>query len=214
MLTREQIGRIEAACGELTLERVIALSLSAAHRTLPVYQAYSEAHAELEGYGLIHDGLVGVWRVLRARPGASAVEIAPRVEAAIRSAESDLSSITAANEFGLAQSLVVESISATTLALRAYLEGSRSDAFNSIVGALEIESIWAEGEADQSGVEGGVSWGRLMTHYGQQVRDIVLLSGVDAPDERSLFRDLAMRAEREGLPLLVRMRELLPPAKL
>ncbi len=47
-----------------------------------------------------------------------------------------------------------------------------------------------------------------MTHYGQQVRDIALLSGADESDEKLLFRDVAMRAEREGMPFLVRMREL------
>ncbi|MFJ4833602.1 hypothetical protein ACIP79_27375 [Streptomyces sp. NPDC088747] len=208
MLTKEEIGRIEAACGELALERVFVLSLAAAHRTLPVYQAYSEAHAGLKGYGLVHDGLVGAWRVLRARPGASAVELAPRLEAAIRSAESDLESINMIAEFGLAEALAVESISAANLALRAFLEESRSSAFNAVVGALEVDSVWAEGEAERSGSEGDVSWDRVMTHYGQQVRDIDLLSGVDNSDQNRLFGDIAMCAEREGMPFLVQMRKL------
>ncbi|WAL94673.1 hypothetical protein [Streptomyces sp. Je 1-369] len=212
MLTKEEIGRIETACGELALERVLVLSLAAAHRTLPVYQAYSEAHAELQGYGLVHDGLVGTWRVLRARPGASAVELAPRLEAAIRSAESDLESINRVDEVGLAQALAVESISTAILALRAYLEESRSGAFNAIFGALEVDSVWAEGEAERPGVEGNVSWDSLMTHYGQQVRDIALLSGADESDEKLLFRDVAMRAEREGMPFLVQMRDLVSTA--
>jgi hypothetical protein len=208
MLTKEEIGRIEAACGDLALERVFVFSLAAAHRTLPVYQAYSEAHAELEGYGLVHDGLVGAWRVLRARPGASVIELTPRLEAAIRGAESDLESINTAEGFGLAEALAVESISAVTLALRAYLEESRSGAFNAAIGALEVDMVWAEGEAERPGAEGAVPWDRLMTHYGQQVRDIALLSGADESDEKLLFRDVAMRAEREGMPFLVQMREL------
>jgi hypothetical protein len=208
MLTSEEIGRIRTACGELALERVFALSLAAVHRTLPVYQAYGEAHAELGGYGLVHDSLVGAWRVLRARPGASAAELPPRLEAAIRGAESDLELINAAEGFGFPEALAVESISAATLALRAYLEGSRSGAFDAIVGALEVDMVWAEGEADRSGSEGEVSWDRLMTHYRQQLRDIAALYGVDESDEKRLFRDIATRAEQEGMPFLVRMREL------
>jgi hypothetical protein len=212
MLTKDKIDRIKAACDEMTLERVSALSLAAACRTLPVYQAYGEAHAELEGHGLVHDGLVGTWRVLRARPGASAVELAPRLEAAIRGAESDLELINTAEDFGLPEALAVESISAATCALRAYLEGSRSDAFDAMLGALEVDIVWAEGEADLSGPEGGVSWDRLMTQYGQQVRDIAALSDADDSDEKRVFRDISMRAEQESMPLLDRMRGLVSTA--
>ncbi|MBB5121785.1 hypothetical protein [Streptomyces eurocidicus] len=212
MLAKEEINQIRSACDELALERVLALSLAAAHRTLPVYQAYSEAHAGLGGHGLVHDGLVGAWRVLRARPGASFGELAPRVEAAIRGAESDLELINGAEGFGLPEALVVESISAATLALCAYLGRSRNDSFNALVGALEVDRVWAEGEVGKSETEGVVLWDSLMTHYRQQMRDIAALCGAGDADEKSLFRDMAMRAEREGMPFLAKMRSLVSTA--
>lgn len=212
MLTKEETGRIEVACDELALERVFVLSLAAAHRTLPVYQAYSEAHYGLKGYGLVHDGLVGAWRVLRARPGASVIELAPRLEAAIESAESDVESINVAHKFGLAEALSVESISAVAMALRAYLEESRNFAFNAIMGALEVDSVWAEGGAETQDVEGVISWGGLIAHYELQMRDVALLLSAGESDEKLLFREVSMRAEREGLPFLVRMRELVSPS--
>ncbi|MFC5724372.1 hypothetical protein ACFP1Z_29885 [Streptomyces gamaensis] len=206
MLTQEQIDRVEAACQELPLERVFALSLAAAHRTLPVYQAYSEAHPKLRGHGLVHDALVGAWRVLRARPGASAVQLTPRIEDAINSAQSELHLINEADEFLLPEALAAESITAATLALSAYREGSRADAFNAMIGALEVDRVWAEGEADQGEHEGLVSWDRLMSHYAQQVRDIDLLSDIGESNEKQLFRDVAMRAEQEGMAFLIPMR--------
>ncbi len=212
MLTKEEIGRIEVACDELALERVFALSLAAAHRTLPVYQAYSEAHYGAKGYGLVHDGLVGAWRVLRARPGASVIELAPRLEAAIESAESDVESINVAHKFRLAEALAVESISAVAMALRAYLEESRNFAFNAIMGALEVDSVWAEGGAETQDAEGVISWGGLIAHYELQMRDVALLLSAGETDEKLLFREVSMRAEREGLPFLVRMRELVSAA--
>ncbi|GLU47105.1 hypothetical protein [Nocardiopsis ansamitocini] len=209
MLTSEEIGRIEKACNELTLEKVFVLALAAGHRTLPVYQAYSEGNVEMKGHGLVHDGLVGAWRVLRARPGASFLEVAPRLETAIGTAESDLEAINTAGEFGLAEALAAESILAAILALRSYLEQSRNGAFNAIIGALEVDMVWAEGEAERSNAEGIVSWDGLMDHYGQQVRDIALLSDVDDSEKELLFRDVAMRAEQEGMHFFVRMKALM-----
>jgi hypothetical protein len=211
MLTREEIGRIESACLEGDLTRILAFSLSSAHRTLPVYQVYAEVDSGLRGFGLIHDGFVGAWRVLRARPGASRDALAPRLEVAIRDGESDLETINSAENPGLAEALTVESISAATLALRAFLEGSRSGAFDAALGALEVDSVWAEAEAELPSADGVVSWEGLRRQYEQQLRDLTLLAPGES-DEQLVFRDLATRAEREGMPYLVRMRGLLSPS--
>ncbi|MDT0347776.1 hypothetical protein [Streptomyces litchfieldiae] len=212
MLAKGEIDQIKTACDELGSKRVIALSVAAGSRVLPAYQAYSEARRQVRGHGLVHDGMVGIWRVLRARPRASAAEIAPLIVEAIRRAEADFKLINETEEQTLPEELAAQSITAATHALRAYLEEPRMNAFHTLAVALEIDVVWAESEADGPNLEGVVSRSHLLAHYGQQMRDAAALAAVEEAEEKRLFRDIAMRAEREGLPYLLRMRDLVPPA--
>ncbi|ONK14344.1 hypothetical protein STBA_51280 [Streptomyces sp. MP131-18] len=106
----------------------------------------------------------------------------------------------------------MEAISAGVLAMRAYIEKTRSLARNAVMGALEVDVVWAEWLADSPDGEGIVEWSRLREHYDYQVRDVAALLSVDKADEKDLFRDISMRAERESMPVLVRMRELVSNA--
>lgn len=207
MLTTEQIDVLRGAGDRLPLERAIALALAAAHRTLPVYQAYSEGPFGATGHGLAHDAMVKAWRVLRARPGASMDDLLRTVDDAIELAEKDLGSIHDADDFGLVEGLVVESISAAMLALSSVVSCDRESAVGAMLAAIEVDVVWAEGQADVDG--GPVSFDEVVRHHRLQVRDVGLLSGPSEADENILFRDLAMRAEREGMPYLVGMRQVM-----
>lgn len=207
MLTTEQIDVLRGAGERLPLGRTNALALAAAHRTLPVYQAYSEGPFGATGHGLAHDAMVQAWRVLRARPGASREGLLRTVEDAVDLAQSDLESIHRADDFGLVEGLVVESVSAAVLALGSVVSGDRESAVGAMLAAIEVDLVWAEGRSDAEG--GPVSFDDVLLHHGRQVRDVELLSRPSETDENILFRDLAMRAEREGMPYLVGMRQLL-----
>lgn len=206
MLTTESIDFVRDACNTLSLPRANALALAAAHRTLPIYQAYSEGPFGAKGHGVVHDAMVQAWRVLRGRPGVSQGGLGRKVDEAVGLAEKDLELINGVDDFGLAESLSIESISTAVLALNAMTSGARESVFDALAAAIEVDLVWAEWRADASG--GVVSSDEVSVHYGQQVRDINLLSDTIGGDEDKVFRDLAMRAEREGMPYLGQMRQI------
>lgn len=206
MLTTEQIDCVRDACNALSLPRANALALAAAHRTLPIYQAYSEGPFGAKGHGVTHDAMVQAWRVLRGRPGVSQGRLGRKVDEAVGLAEKDLELINGAENFGLAESLSIESISTAVLALNAMDSGDRKSVFDALATAIEVDLVWAEWRDDVTG--GVVSSDDVSVHYGKQLRDINLLSDTIGADENIMFRDLAMRAEQEGMPYLGQMRDL------
>jgi hypothetical protein len=172
MLSKEEIDRVGLLCAQLALPRSVAFSLASAHRTLPVYQAYAERTRGLRGYGATHDAMIGIWRLLRMRPGATATEAASRAEAAAARARADFEKIQESSDFGVPESLAVESISAALCAFNGFLESSSGECRNAAVSALEVDSVLAEADADQPDSSGVIDWAPLRRHYEQQVRDL------------------------------------------
>ncbi len=207
MLSRDEISRMGSLCAQLAPPRFVAFSLASAHRTLPVYQAYAEQARGLYGYGATHDAMVGVWRLLRGRVGATAAEAGSQADVAIARATADLEKIQKLNDFGVPEALVEESISAALFALRAFRGSSSDDSYRAAMSALEVDSVWAEADADRPDSSGAVDWAPFRRHYEQQARDLEALSNADDSGISEALGEIQFRAESEGLYYLNRMRE-------
>lgn len=197
MLSTEEIELVRRRCAELSEAELTAFSLAAVHRVLPGYQVYGEVHAEIRGPGSAHDALVAVSRLLRGQGSVTREKVMPKVDKALTDLESDLAKIAPGAVFGLAEAVAVEVATAVSLALKGWKDSSAEDQFQAAMGALEVDSVWAEGTADEV-----VSWDRLVAHHQQQVRDLEELRSVDRADASGTFRTIAYRAEREGMPYL------------
>lgn len=209
MLSKHEIDRVGLLCAELGPSRAAAFALASAHRTLPVYQAYSERSRDLRGYGPTHDAMVGIWRVLRGRSGATVAAAASQAAMAVARATTDREKLQELGSFGLPESLAVEAISSAIFALNSFLESSLDDCRGSAMSALEIDSVWAEADADRPDSSSVVDWAALRGHYEQQVRDLEALVGADDSGLADVLRDLQFRAESEGMHYLTRMREII-----
>jgi hypothetical protein len=208
MLSRDEISRVGSLCAQLGPSEYVAFSLASAHRTLPVYQAYAEQAHGLYGYGVTHDAVIGVWRLLRGRAGATAAGVGSQADIAIARATADREKIQELSDFGVPEALAVESISAALFALSAFRGSSSDYACKAAMSALEIDSVWAEADADRPDSSGVVDWAPLRRHYEQQARDLEALSNVDDPGiSEALLGEIQFRAESEGLYYLNRMRE-------
>jgi hypothetical protein len=207
MLSKDEIDRVGLLCAQLGPSRSVAFSLAAGHRTLPVYQVYAEQARGVHGYGATHDAMIGIWRVLRGRPGATAAAAASQAEVAVARATADCERIQESNDFGVAESLAVESISAALFALNSFLASSSDDCYSAAMSALEVDSVWAEADADRPDSSGVVDWAILRRHYEQQTRDLEAL--LDAADSAltEVLREIQFRAESEGMYYLTRMRD-------
>ena len=94
------------------------------------------------------------------------------------------------------------------IALRGFVDQSREVVLHAALGALEVDSVWAENEADGPESEGVVHWDRLAAHHRQQVRDVDALTEVVEGNEGLVFREMYMRVGSEALTYVNVMRDL------
>jgi hypothetical protein len=204
VLSTGEIDVIRRGCDELDETGLTAFSLAAVHRVLPIYQVYSETHRAVKGHGLAHDALVAIARLLRGEGGLTFEKVRSVADAAMEGLESDLSKIHGRSEFGLPEAVTVEVVTAVTAALNGWKNSSADERFQSVMSALEVDSVWAEETAGET-----VSWDRLATQYQQQLRDLEALRSVDPANATGTYMTVAYRSEREGMPYLDGMEELM-----
>ncbi|MCX2955425.1 hypothetical protein [Lentzea sp. NEAU-D7] len=204
MLSTSEIDVIRRGCGELDEAGLTAFSLAAVHRVLPVYQVYGEMVRAARGHGPAHDALVAIARLLRGEGGLTSEKVRPVVDAALAGLGSDLSRIHGQSKFDLPEALAVEVVTAVTAALNGWKNASVDERLQAATGALEVDSVWSEGTAGET-----VSWERLTIQYQQQVRDLEELRSIDPTTAASTCRTIAYRSEREGMPYLDGMEELM-----
>lgn len=203
MVLTEEIEFIRRACGELGQARLTAFSTAAVNRVLTVYQVYGEKHSDIRGHDRAHAALVAIVRLLRRQPGVTKERVERDVDAAVAVAEGDLALVRERPDFGVAEAVAAEAISAVLFALIGWRQSSVEDCFNAAMTALEVDSVWAEETAEDV-----VLWDELTSHYSLQVRDIGELSDGDESDELKRYRAITSRAEREAMLYMSRMEAL------
>lgn len=208
VLSADEIDVIKRMCGELDDTGLTAFSLAAVHRVLPVYQVYAEVNTATRGHGSAHDALVAIARLLRGEGDLTSEKVRPSVDVALADMESDLSRIQGRSEVDLPEAIAVEVVTAVWAALSGWKNSSVDERFQAAMGALEVDSVWAEGTAAEV-----VSWDRLVTQYQQQVRDLEELRSSDLATAAGTYRTVAYRSEREGMPYLDGMEELMKRAR-
>ncbi|MGZ3145274.1 hypothetical protein ACVDFE_25400 [Lentzea chajnantorensis] len=203
MLSTNEIDVIRRGCSELDETGLTVFSLAAVHRVLPVYQVYTEMNKTVRGHGPAHDALVAIARLLRREGGLTPEKVRPVVDAALAGLKSDLSKINRRAELNFPEAVTVEVIAAVTAALNGWKTSSFDECFQAVMGALEVDSLWAEETVDEV-----VSWERLATQFQQQVRDLDELRSVEPATAVNIYRTVSYRSEREGMPYLDGMEEL------
>jgi hypothetical protein len=204
MLSADELEFIRSACSKLDVDGQTSSSVAAVHRILPVYQVYSERDAKMRGHAPAHDALVGISRLLRRRPGATVELVGRQIERAEEELSVDLSLVREREGATIAESLVEETLSALSLVFEGWRRVDLESYVQASLTALEIDLIWAEGASDSV-----VSWDGLIAQYGWQVRDLKELASVGEDGASGVYRTVAMRAEREGVVYLERMRSLM-----
>ena len=204
MLSTDDLEFIRSACAKLEKDGRTAFAVAAVHRILPVYQAYSEIHTEIQGYDPSHDTLVQISRLLRRRPGVTSELVERKIERAKSDLSADLSSVREVRESSLAESLVEEVLGAIYIVLDGWGKADLESYVQASLMALEVDLVWAEGGSDPV-----VSWDGLNTQYSWQVRDLKELALGGEESGFGVYRTIAMRAEREGVAYLQRMRSLM-----
>jgi len=203
MLSTDELEFIRSACSRLTKDGRTSFAVATVHRVLPVYQAYSESDSEIRGYGLSHDALVEISRLLRRRPGATSELVERKIERAASALAADQLRVRGLDRYSLAVSLAEEVLGALSLVFKGWEKSDLESYVQASLMALEIDLIWAEGSSDDV-----VSWDGLITQYGWQVRDLKELAIGEKEGAFAVYRSVAMSAEREGVSYLERMRSL------
>lgn len=204
MLSADELEFIRNACSKLENDGRASFVIAAIHRILPVYQVYSEGDTGIRGHGPSHDALVEISRLLRRRPGVSFELVGQKIERAESGLSADLSRVRGLEDFSLSASLAEETMGALSLVFRGWKRADLDCYVKASLMALEIDLIWAEGCSDAV-----VSWDGLITQYGWQVRDLKELTSAQGEIAIGVYRTIAMRAEREGVAYLERMRSLM-----
>ncbi|CAM3742664.1 hypothetical protein KIPE111705_22795 [Kibdelosporangium persicum] len=209
MLADQEARRIREACDGMPPARVTALALAAAHRVLPVYQVYSEVRSFVRGYEEVHDAIIAAWRFLRRQDGATAEIATRRIGEAEAAATKDLARLEA-GDIDLPELLVMSTVEAVMSAFDAFVNESRSAAYDAVLSALDVDIVWAEGLADADPASGGiVQWANMMAQYRMQSQDIDELFARSESEEIDALDTVYFRAESQGLVYLMRMSELL-----
>ncbi|SDP94329.1 hypothetical protein SAMN05421507_12375 [Lentzea jiangxiensis] len=98
----------------------------------------------------------------------------------------------------------MEVVNAAIAVLNGWKNSSVDERFRAVICALEVDMVWVEETAGEV-----TAWERLTTQFQQQVRDLEELRSVDLVTAVHTYKTVTYRSEREGMPYLNGMEELM-----